>query len=186
MILLILGLILWAAAHFLKRLAPEQRLSLQDRFGDASKGVIAAVLLFSIVLMVIGYRGAEGAVFWGRNPALTGINNLLMLLAIALLGLGSSKSQFRGHMRHPMLAGIGVWAIAHLVVNGDTASFVLFGGLAIWAMAEMFVINRAVPEYAPYEGGSREGDIRLIVITLVVYVVISVIHIWLGYNPFGG
>ncbi len=186
MILLILGLILWAAVHFMKRLAPEQRQAMQDRMGDASKGVIAVLLLLSIVLMVIGYRGAEGTVFWGRTPALTGINNLLMLLAVALFGLGSSKSRFRARMRHPMLAGVGVWGIAHLVVNGDTASFVLFGGLIIWALVQMAIINRAVPEYEPYEGGSVAGDIRLVVISLVVYVVISGIHIWLGYNPFGG
>jgi len=186
MILLILGLLLWTAVHFMRRLAPDQRQALQDRFGDGSKGIIAAVLLLAIVLMVIGYRGAEGTVYWSRNSALTSINNLLMLLAVALLGLGSSKSQFRRHMRHPMLAGVGIWAIAHLVANGDTPSFVLFGGLAIWAVAQMYVINRAVPEFTPFEEGSREGDIRIIVISLAVYIAIALVHSWLGYKAFGG
>ena len=158
---------------------------MQDKMGDASKGVIALVLLLSVVLMVIGYRSADGPFFWGRSPAMTGINNLLMLLAVALFGLGSSKSRLRAKMRHPMLTGVVVWAVAHLLVNGDTPSFILFGGLAIWALAEMVVINRAVPDYSPYDGGSKAGDIRLAVISLVVFSVISGIHIWLGYNPFG-
>ena len=135
--------------------------------------------------MVIGYRGAFGEFYWGPSAATTGINNLLMLLAVALFGLGSSKSRLRSKMRHPMLTGVVVWAVAHLLVNGDTASFILFGWLAIWALAEMVVINRAEPDYTPYEGGSKAGDIRLAVISLVVYGVISGIHIWLGYNPFG-
>lgn len=185
MILLILGLLLWAAAHFLKRAAPAQRQALQEKLGDASKGVIALVLLIAVVLMVIGYRSAESTYFWGRETGLTGLNNLMMLLAVALFGLGSSKSRLRGRMRHPMLAGVGVWSIAHLLVNGDTASFILFGGLGIWAMAEIIAINRAEPQYAPYEGGSAAGDIRLGVISLVVFAVIAGIHTWLGYNPFG-
>ena len=185
MTLLILGLLLWVAAHFFKRYAVGPRQTLQDQMGDASKGVIALVILASVVLMVIGYRGAVGEFYWGRTAAMTGINNLLMLVAVALFGLGSSKSRLRSKMRHPMLTGVVVWAVAHLLVNGDTPSFILFGGLAIWALAEMAVINRAEPDYTPFEGGSVAGDIRLAVISLIVFSVISGIHIWLGYNPFG-
>jgi uncharacterized membrane protein len=186
MTLLILGLILWTGAHFFKRLAPGARAAMQDRMGDASKGVIAAVLVLSIVLVVIGYRGTESAFLWGRSPATTGINNLLMLVAVALFGLGNSKSRLRAKMRHPMLTGVVVWSVAHLLVNGDTASIVLFGWLAIWALAEMPLINRAVHSYVPYEGGSVAGDVRLGIITLVVFGVIAAIHTFLGYNPFGG
>ena len=186
MTLLILGLVLWTAAHFLKRAAPGVRASMQDRMGDASKGVIAVLLLASVALMVIGYRGADTTFLWGRSAATTGINNLMMLVAVALYGLGSSKSRLRGRMRHPMLWGTVIWAAAHLLVNGDVASIVLFGGLALWALAEMQVINRAVPDYVPYEGGSAAGDLRLGIISLVVYAVIAGIHTWLGYNPFGG
>lgn len=185
MAILILGLLIWVAAHFFKRVAVAPRQAMQERMGDASKGVIAAVLLLSVVLMVIGYRGAVGEFYWGRSPAMTGINNLLMLLAVALFGLGSSKSRLRAKMRHPMLTGVVVWAVAHLLVNGDTPSFILFGGLAVWALAEMAIINRAEPDYTPFQGGSTAGDIRLLVISIVVFAVISGIHIWLGYNPFG-
>ena len=186
MTLLILGLLLWSFVHFFKRLAPAGRAAMQDKMGDASKGVIAILLVLSIVLMVIGYRSAPVDFLWGRSAAPTGINNLLMLAAVALFGLGSSKSRLRKKMRHPMLTGVVVWAASHLLVNGDTASIVLFGGLAIWALAEMVIINRAEPDYTPYDGGSTAGDIRLGVITIVIYGIISGIHTWLGYFPFGG
>lgn len=186
MTLMILGLILWTAAHMFKRVAPGPRQALQDRMGDASKGIFAVVLLLSVVLMVIGYRGADSTFYWGRSAATTGINNLLMLVAVALYGVGNSKSRLRARMRHPMLWGTVIWAVAHILVNGDSVSLILFGWLAVWALAEMTLINRAVHSYVPYDGGSVAGDVRLGIITIVAYAVIAGIHAWLGYNPFGG
>lgn len=186
MTLLILGLILWILAHAFKRVAPGPRAAFQDRMGDASKGLFAAAILVSVVLMVIGYRGAESTFFWGRSPAMTGINNLLMLVSVALFGVGGSKSRLRERMRHPMLWGTVIWSVSHILVNGDTASLILFGGIAAWALAEMALINRAQPDYTPWTGGSAAGDIRLAVIAVVLYGIIAGIHTWLGYYPFGG
>ncbi len=185
MTLLVLGLLLWTAAHLFKRAAPAAREAMQARMGG-SKGVIALVLVLSVVLMVIGYRNADTGFLWGRSAATTGINNLLMLFAVALFGLGNSKSRLRTRFRHPMLWGTVIWAASHILVNGDTASLILFGWIAVWALVEMQVINRAEPAYAPYEGGTVTGDVRLIIITLVLYGVIAGIHTFLGYNPFGG
>ncbi len=186
MTLLIIGLLLWMGAHLFKRLVPAARASMQDKMGDASKGVMAGVLLLSVVLMVIGYRGADSTFYWGRSVATTGINNLLMLIAVGLYGVGNSKSRLRKKMRHPMLTGTIVWAGAHILVNGDSASLVLFGGMVVWAVLEIMLINRADPSFTPYEGGSAAGDIRLGIITLVVFAVFAGIHTWLGYYPFGG
>ena len=185
MTLLVLGLIIWTAAHFLKRLAPGVRQSMQDRMGDGSKGVVAVALFASLALMVIGYRGIETTYLWDHSPATKGINNLAMLVAVALYGVGNSKSRLRSKMHHPMLWGTVVWAAAHLMVNGDVASIVLFGWIGVWALLQMRLINRAEPDYTPWEGGSVAGDVRLGIITLVVFSVIAAIHIWLGYNPFG-
>ena len=185
MTLLILGLLLWTMTHYLKRLAPAARAAMQDKLGDGAKGIIASLMVISIVMMVIGYRGADTAVFWGRTSAMTGINNLLMILAIALLGVNSSKSRFRGKLRHGMLSGVVVWAVAHVLVNGDVASIVLFGGLAAWAVAHMIILNATTEPDPPFEDGTPAGDVKLLVITLVLYVVISGVHTWLGYLPFG-
>ncbi len=186
MTLLLLGLFIWIAAHYFKRLSPGGRTAMQDKFGDGAKGLIAILLVVSVFLMVIGYRAVPDDFLWGRSAATTGINNLLMIFAVALFGLGSSKSRLRKKMRHPMLIGFVVWAASHLLVNGDTASIVLFGGLGIWALVQIVIINRAEPDYTPYEGGSMAGDIRLGVITIALFAAISGFHTWLGYPPFGG
>ncbi|MDF0602282.1 NnrU family protein [Psychromarinibacter sp. C21-152] len=184
MTLLILGIVLWCAAHLFKRLAPAQRSALADRMGDGAKGVVALVLLIAVILMILGYRWSDFVFVyeppeWGRH-----LNNLLMLIAVALFGVGSSKSRLRARMRHPMLLGMLTWAVAHLLVNGDLASLLLFGLLGLWAIAEMIAINRAEPIWTPWQGGSLAGDIRLAVISVVVFGVIAGIHTWLGYYPF--
>jgi uncharacterized membrane protein len=181
MFYLILGLLLWVGAHFFKRFAPGPR----ARLGDAGKGLVAVLSLAGIVLMVIGYRAADPVFLWDLGSWTRHLNNLLMLVAVALFGLGNSKSRLRGSLRHPMLTGVILWAGAHLMVNGDLPSLVLFGGMALWAIGEMVVINRAEPAPARFASGTVQGDVRLAVITLAVYAVIGGLHIWLGPNPFG-
>lgn len=185
MTILILGLALWVLAHFFKRLSPGGRSGLAARFGDGpAKGIVAALIALSLILMIWGYRtGDWTAVYtpptWGVH-----LNNLLMFAAIALFGMGSSKGRARSWLRHPMLTGVVVWAVAHLLVNGDAQSVVLFGGLGLWAIAEMVVINRTAGPWVRPEPGPVKGDIRLLVIALVLYGVIAAIHTWLGYWPF--
>ena len=181
MLILILGVALWWAAHLFKRVAPGAR----DSLGDKGKGIVALVLLASIVLMIFGYRAADGAVFWGRHPATVGINNLLILIAIFMMSPAPKKGKLLAGMRHPMLMGFLLWTVAHLLVNGDVPSFVLFGGLGVWAIVEMGVINRAVPNWTPPAPGPIKKDLIFIAASVVLLLVIGVIHTWLGYNPFG-
>ncbi len=181
MVLLVLGVALWWAAHFFKRLAP----GLRAGMGNQGKGAVALALALSILMMIFGYRMAEGAFFWGRHPATVGVNNLLMLVALYLTSPGPKKGALLSRMRHPMLTGFLLWTLAHLLVNGDVPSFVLFGGLGIWAIAEMIVINRAEPDWTPPAKGKIAKDIMFAAISLVLLVVIGMIHTWLGYPAFG-
>ena len=181
MTLLILGLILWSGTHFWKRLAPASR----EAAGDRGKMIVAVGSLAGLVLMVVGYRWADTTFYWGRTPAMTGINNLLMLLSFYLFAASGSKARITQYIRHPQLTAVIVWAVAHLLVNGDTASFVLFGGLLVWASSEIQLINRAVPAWTPAHDVPIRKEISAIVATVVVFGVVAAVHIWLGYNPFG-
>lgn len=188
MALLIAGLALWIAAHWLKRLAPGVRGSLQDKLGDASQGVVALALVVSIMLMVFGYRSVDFIPVWQPPSFFTGINNLLMLLAFYTFGASARKTDrvwLGTKLRHPQLTGFKIWAVAHLLVNGDLASIILFGGLLAWAVISVIIINRAdgvwvAPARAPFK-----SEVVLIVITLVLYSLVAGIHSWLGVWPFG-
>ncbi|WP_104491210.1 NnrU family protein [Paracoccus denitrificans] len=183
MLILILGLALWWGAHLFKRLAPQRRAVM----GDRGKGVVAGLLALSVVLMVVGYRQADGPYWWGASAPLKGINNLLVLVAFYFFAADGMKTRITRHLRHPQLTGFALWAFAHLVPNGDLPSFVLFGGLLVWALVEMVVINRAQPDWTPPAGPfPARKEIMAVAGAVVVLLVVGLIHAWLGYNPFGG
>lgn len=185
MTLLILGLLLWSAAHLFKRLAPAGRAALEARLGEAAKGVVAAAILAGLVLMVVGYRGAEFVHLWAPPAFLIHVNNLLMLGAVWLFVLSAAETRIAARIRHPQLTAVKTWAVAHLLVNGDLASLVLFGGLLAWAVAEVVLINRAGAA-GPARPKPIRGDLAALGATAVVFAGIALVHWWLGYSPFPG
>lgn len=180
MTLLVLGIALWIGAHLLKRLAPDLRTSMGEKRG---RGIIALVIVASLVMMVVGFRGAPHIDVWYPPSFFTHINNLLMLLAVFLFAISESKGALRAKIKHPQLYAVKTWAVAHLLVNGDLASIVLFGGMLFWAVMSVVLINRS-GEFVPKEAGPAKRDIITVIATLVAFVVISAIHSWLGYSPF--
>jgi len=180
--LLIAGVLLWIGAHFFKRLLPGVRASM----GDAGKGLVALASVAAIVLMVIGYRGSETIAVYTPMPGMGHLNNLLMLASLFMFGAGSSRGWVAAKVRHPMLWGMLIWAAAHLLVNGDQASLILFGGLGVWVFAQMLLINRGEGVWERPKAGPVSKDIKNFVIALVLYALITGVHIWLGYSPFRG
>lgn len=181
MTLLILGLLLWSLPHLAKRLIPDQR----ARWGNPGKGVIALLIGAGVVAMILGYRSADFVPLYAPLPGMGHANNTLMLVSLFLFGVGGTKGVLYTRMRHPMLWGQVVWAAAHLLVNGDLASVVLFGGLGLWALAEMALINRT-PWTAPQDGRGLKGDAMNLAGTLVLLAIIAFVHQWLGHPVFEG
>ncbi len=181
MTLLILGLILWIVPHWLKRLAPEFRASL----GAGGRGIISILLFIGLGLMIYGYRQAEFVNIWYPPAFLVHVNNLLMVVAVAVFAMAHTKGRLRGKMRHPMLVSVKIWATAHLLVNGDLASIVLFGGMLVWAVVSVILINRAEDWTRP-EPGDKGRDWLFVVITVVTFAIMIGVHIALGVHPFPG
>lgn len=185
MTLLILGVAIWVAAHLFNRVTGRPPL---DKSSGAPYAVMAVIILVSVVLMVVGYRSADGAVFWGRSPALVGINNLLMIAAFYCYAASAAKDVkiwLGRKIRHPQLTGFGIWAVAHLLVNGDTPSFVLFGGLLAWAIVHARILSASQGAWVPLPAAPMKKEISAVVTTLVVVVVVMAIHYALGVQPWG-
>lgn len=181
MIWLVLGLLLWSAAHLFKRLAPDARAGM----GDIAKGGVALALLGAVVLMVIGYRAWDDSGFlWNRESWMIRVNNLAMLVAIYLYAASGMKTRVTGIIRHPQLTGFTIWALAHLLVNGDVASLVLFGGLALWALLEIVLISRAQPDWTRNPPGPVGKEIGAVAGAVILTVAIGYAHVWFGLSPF--
>lgn len=183
MIWLILGVALWAYSHLMKRVTPGFRASLGDGPG---KGVAAVLSLVAIGLMIYGYGHAEPVELWTPPAFMRHINNTLMLIAVVLINLGASRGVMRTWMRHPMLTSVKVWALAHLLVNGDLSAVILFGGLLGWAVVDVILINKMEPAWVRPAPGPVRNDVIYVVLSLAAFGVIVVIHNWvLGYSVVG-
>ncbi|SEF70416.1 Uncharacterized membrane protein [Thalassococcus halodurans] len=181
MSLLVIGIALWALAHLFKRLAPDARAKL----GTPGRGIVAVLILLGLAFIVLGYRAAPFVSVWTPPSFMVHINNLLMLIAVFVYGMSATTGRLRGKMRHPQLTAVKIWAVAHLLVNGDLASIILFGSMLAWAVAEVVIINKNSDWDRP-EPGNAKKDVLLVVITLVMFAVITGIHAWLGVWPFPG
>ncbi len=187
MTLLILGVFVWIAGHSFKRWAPGARSALDGAVGTGpAKGVMALVHVTAVVLMVIGYRAAEVEPVYTPVPGIGHLTVALMFVALFLTGAARGSGTARSWFRHPLLLGAVVWAFAHLLVNGDLASLILFGSLGLWAAGEIVLLNRVLEPWERPQRGTLKGDIIGGVISLVLLAVIAGIHIWLGHNPFLG
>ncbi|MGR3779915.1 MAG: NnrU family protein, partial [Albimonas sp.] len=134
----------------------------------------------------IGYRGAEFVNVWFPPAWGMHLTDLLMIFAVFLFGASHSKGNVKRHVRHPQLLAVIVWAASHLVVNGDLASLVLFGGLGLWAIVAIFATNARDGAWAKPAPAPRKKDLILVGITVVLYVVIGAIHALVGPSPFPG
>lgn len=183
MSLLILGVALWAASHLLKRLAPGVRGAVED---GTARLVVAVMSVVAIILMVVGYRALPNEPNFWSFPGNGHANNSLMLLAVIVFGAGMSKGWLWTQIRHPMLTGVILWSIAHLLVRNDLPSLILFGGMGLWAVLSMLLINAQSGAWVRPTSGGVKRDVVLVVIATVMYGLIAAIHLWLGYSPFLG
>lgn len=182
MLILVVGVLLWAFSHLMKRITPQFRANLGESNG---KMVVVGLSLLAIVFMVVGYRSAEVVQLWNPPAFLRHINNLLMLIAIYLVNIRYSRGVIRTKLRHPMLAAVKFWALAHLLVNGDLASLILFGGLLAWAVVDMILINKMQPEWRRPTRGTVMSDVMFLVPAVLLMGAIGMFHAYLGYPVFG-
>jgi uncharacterized membrane protein len=180
-VLLILGIALFAGAHLFKRVAPDARARLGE---NAGKGLVAVLLVVSVVLMAQGYGRAEYVPLWQLPFWVEHIVALLMLLAAYLFFVTYTKGTITARMRHPQLTAVKLWATLHLLVNGSLAGVILFGGLLAWAVVEVIAINRSQPWDRPTDVSVR-GDLIAAAVGLVGYGIATWLHVVQGVWPFG-
>ena len=136
MTLLVVGLVLFFAVHLIPSFAPF-RAALVGRLGEKPyRGLFSAVSLASLALIVWGFSRAPfepiyAPPLWGRHAAMT-----VVPIALVLFAAANMPTHIRALLRHPMLIGLLLWALAHLLANGDLRSIVLFGGFALFAVVE--------------------------------------------------
>ena len=192
MTLLLFGLLLFLGTHSIHIVAPAWRTAQVARFGEMTwKGAYALLALLGIVLIVYGYGAARLApeVLWVAPTWARHVTSLLLLPAfILLVAADLPGNRIKGRVGHPMVAGVTVWAFAHLLANGTVADLLLFGGFLVWAVSSYAVCRgRDRRQGTCYPQGTIARDIATVVVGTAAWVTFA---FWLhgllfDVRPFG-
>jgi len=190
MSLLIVGLILLLGMHSIAIVAPGLRDRARARIGNGWwRGVYALVSLTGLVLICYGFGWARHApvVLYTPPVWLRHIAFVLMLPVFPLIIAAYLPGRIQAATKHPMLAAVKFWAVAHLLANGLLADVLLFGGFLSWAVADRISLKRRPAQMIRAAPPGRWNDAIAVVLGLAVYAAtIGWAHVRLfGVSPFG-
>jgi uncharacterized membrane protein len=143
---LIIGLIVFIGIHSTRIVADDWRTRMVSRLGEKPwKAIYSVVAIVGFILIVWGYGVARQSPvvlytppIWTRHlAALLTIPAFILLVAAYVPG-----NRIKAAVGHPMVAGVKIWAFAHLISNGTVADVVLFGSLMLWAVASFTAARR--------------------------------------------
>jgi uncharacterized membrane protein len=143
--ILILGLAVFLATHVFVSFR-EARASAIERVGlPAYRGLFALVSLVGLALIIWGYaqyRAHDLIQLWSPPAFMRHITAGLVLFAVIFFVAAFVPSHIKTRLKHPMLAGVKAWALAHLLSNGDLGSILLFGTFLAWGVYARIAAKR--------------------------------------------
>lgn len=175
MALLVLGIVIFLGMHLVRVVAPGVRTSFIERNGkNAWMGIYAVISLVGLGLIIYGFGEARAVTGMLYNPPvfLKHISLLLMLLAFICLAAGFLPAgRIAVAVKHPQILSIKIWALAHLLANGETSSVLLFGSFLAWAVVMRISMKRRqrAGELVLPVFRSSSYDLLAVVIGLVAY-----------------
>ena len=177
LLVLILGLALFLGVHTLT-MQRDLRASFIASMGEGGYKIsYALVSLAGLVLIVWGfghYRATGWIDVWYPPKFLKHITVALMLPAVILVVASYIRGQIYTALKHPMLAGVKLWAAAHLLANGDLGSIILFGSFLAWAVVDRISLKRrADPGAPPIPVGGVANDLIAVAVGFVAYLALA-------------
>ena len=200
LLVVVLGVGLFVGVHLIP-MVPAWRAALVGRLGEGGyKAAFAVVALFGLIGAIVAYRFAPHIQLWPSPPPLRVVTAILMLAAVLLFAGAKGVPWFKRIVRHPMLWGTGLLGVAHLLVNGEVAGVILFGGLAVFGFAWQGLTDQrdaeldpmGFPEtqrttsfwpFAKWHARADPVTLRPLIIGAILYVALILLHPWLFGAP---
>lgn len=187
----IVGLVIFLGAHVFTTMR-ERRAALIESIGAwPYRGLFALVATIGLVLVAYGfgqYRATGYTPIWYPPAWTRHIVVILMWPASILVVAAYIQGDIKRRLKHPLLAGVKLWAFAHLCANGDLGGMVLFGSVLAWAVYDRITLkHRADPGAPLISNGGRRNDIIAIVVGTLLYLALGfVFHpLVIGVPAFG-
>ncbi|TWB17925.1 putative membrane protein [Rhizobium sp. ERR 1071] len=190
MALLVLGIVLFLGLHLVRVVAPGLRSSMIARLGEGGwKGAYSIASIVALVILIYGFGQARDMTpIWTPPFWMSHITILLMLFALICLVASLLPA---GHIavrtKHPMVLSVKIWALAHLLSNGDGAAILLFAAFLAWGVILRISLKRRerAGEITLRPFVSAKYDLYAIVIGVIVWaLIIWKLHAWIiGVSP---
>ena len=146
MVYLVLGLVIFLGAHSVRIVADDWRSRTIARIGaNGWKGVysVASLIGFALIIWGFGQARMQPMQLWSPPPGMRHLALLLTLAAFVLLAAAYVPgNSIKARVHHPMVLGVKVWALAHLLANGNRAHVLLFGAFLVWAVLDFSSARR--------------------------------------------
>ena len=177
LLVMILGLVLFLGVHTLTT-RRDLRGSFVASMGEGGYKIGYALLsLAGLALIVWGfahYRASGMINVWYPPKFLKHMTVGLMLPAVILVAASYIRGRIYTRLKHPMLAGIKLWAAAHLLANGDLGSIILFGSFLAWAVFDRISLKRRTDAGAPpIPVGGLSNDLIAVAVGFVAYLALA-------------
>ncbi len=174
---MILGLVLFFGVHTLTTQREVRARVIAFSGGGGYKIGYSLVSALGLVLIVWGfahYRASGMWEIWTPPTALKHLTAALMLPAVILVVASYIRGRIYTRLKHPMLAGIKLWAAAHLLANGDLGSIILFGSFLGWAVFDRISLkHRADSGAPPIPVGGPSNDLIAVAVGIVAYLALA-------------
>lgn len=180
MLILIVGIVIFLGVHTFTAVR-SARSGLIERIGAGPyKGVYSIASAVGFVLIVWGfarYRAADWTQLWIPPDWARYLAIVLMWFAfVALACSGPTLGRIKGWLRHPMLAGVMIWALTHLLANGDAGGLLLFGSFLAWSVFDRIAVERRGDSGAPRLRSFTRADAIAVGAGTVAYVAMIFLH----------
>lgn len=173
MALLVIGLVLFFAAHTVSIVAGDWRVRMQARYGEPLwKAAYSVISVLGLILIIWGYGVARLDPLYLYVPPtwLRHVTLLLLLPVFPLLIATYLPGRIQAATRHPMLVAVKFWALAHLLANGTLADVLLFGSFLVWAVADRISLKHRPASATPQLPRSTANDIIVLVGGVALYI----------------
>ncbi len=177
MTMLVLGILLFCLIHLFPALLPSARDSLQQKLGENPyRGLYSILIIGSLVVIVFGWKSATPSIVYQPPLPPNPLSSLLIFLGLVLFFASRSDGNIKRFIRHPQMSGTVLWGIAHLLVNGDSRSVALFGGLTLWAVLEILLINKRDGAWQKPGPAAIKYDLVPLVVGAVAFAALVYFH----------
>lgn len=176
--ILILGLAVFLATHVFVSFR-EARASVIERVGlPLYRSLFAIVSLVGLALIMWGYAQyrAHGLVqLWSPPAFMRHITIGLVFFAVVFVVAAFFPSHIKTRLKHPMLAGVKTWALAHLLSNGDLGSILLFGTFLAWGVYARIAAKRRGDTGAAAKSAPQgwTNDVVVVVLGVAIFLALG-------------